>query len=1533
MRRPLSILFLLFTSIASAQYPAENRIVVKAAGSKFQFVNRQTQLPVSQQLWDETDPFANGFARVLLNNSFTFVNATGKPIAPAEFEDARNFSGNLAAAKKNGKWGFINATGKTVLPFNYEIVFDFDGPVTAVYNDRTWWLANNKGEITRSLDISVCYGFKNGVARITRDDQEGLLYPDGRIVFTQAKPVAVNPVPYHPNTNTSNIVVPCPDNIGFENGDFTNWQCYTGQVDSVGNTNVITLTPSPPTANRHTIYPRALPSAIDPFGLFPTNPPDGSNFAVKLGNTVVGAQAEGIVYTIHVPLNDSNFSIRYNYAVVFQDPGHTIWTQPRFNAKLLDSATNTYIDCASFEYISTSNLPGFAVSPVNPGVIYKPWASVFYSLRGYGGKTLYMEFTTADCVRRGHWGYAYVDVESICGSPVEVHYDCTAPNATTLTAPPGFQFYNWWDQTYSTLLGTGQQLVMNPGPAVNSIIWLEMIPFNNFGCKDTILVKITGDFDAQFDISAPTGCAPQTFTFYNRNIPSTTTLWDFGDGTTGTGDTVTHTYTIPGTYNVTLNVTVPGGCSGSAIHQVSIYPTPNVVQPPNQTLCNGASTTAVNFSGSLANTVFNWTNDNTSIGLPASGTGNIAAFTAINTGNTTVTATITVTPVHLTCSGTAQTFTITVHPTPNVIRPANQTVCNGILTNAINFSGAIAATTFSWTNNNTSIGLAAGGNGNIAAFTATNTGNTPVTATITVTPSASGCPGSPETFTITVNPTPNVAQPASQTLCNGATTNPVNFTGSVTGSSFSWTNNNTSIGLPASGNGNIAAFTATNTGNTAVTATITVTPSASGCPGLPLTFTITVNPTPNVAQPASQTICNGATTNPVNFTGAVTGTQFSWTNNNSSIGLPAVGTGNIPAFVATNATNTAVTATITVTPSAVGCAGTPETFTITVNPTPDVNRPPDQSLCNASTTNAVNFSGSVAGTIFNWTNNNTTIGLAASGMGNIAPFTAINYLNTVNLATIAVTPDASGCAGTPEYFYINVKPTPDVVQPPNQELCSGAPTNAIIFSGAVTGTTYSWTNTGTIIGLPASGSGNIPSFTASSNGAYTAVAGITVTPSAAGCNGPSKIFSITVNPVPSIAQPTNQSLCNGATTNAVAFTGTLSNVSTYTWTNSDPSIGLPASGTGNIPAFAAVNTGNTAITATITVTPSTSLCPGSARSFTITVHPTPAVVVSNDMNVCLGSTAQLSASGASQYTWTPSTGLSCTTCSNPVATPTSSVKYIVRGQSAFGCFAFDSVSLTVIRPFQMLVTPNDTLCIGESTGLRASGANSYLWSPPQGLNRVDIADPVATPATTTLYRVVGYDGFGCFTDTNFVKITVGPRPTLNLGADITTTTGTTLTFNPVTQNGPIVSWTWTPTTGLSCSSCPNPSVTVKDNSYYILNIKNNYGCITNDTIFIFVFCKSAQVFIPNAFTPDGDGLNDILMVRGKGIIVKTFRIFNRWGELVFEKTNFNPNDPKYGWDGKVRGVPATPDVFVYTAEVICDNGVIYTYKGNTTLLK
>ena len=96
------------------------------------------------------------------------------------------------------------------------------------------------------------------------------------------------------------------------------------------------------------------------------------------------------------------------------------------------------------------------------------------------------------------------------------------------------------------------------------------------------------------------------------------------------------------------------------------------------------------------------------------------------------------------------------------------------------------------------------------------------------------------------------------------------------------------------------------------------------------------------------------------------------------------------------------------------------------------------------------------------------------------------------------------------------------------------------------------------------------------------------------------------------------------------------------------------------------------------------------------------------------------------------------------------------------------------------------------------------------------------------------------------------------------------------------------------------------------------------------------MFIPNAFTPGLTGSpNQKFYIRGTGFKVKLFRVFNRWGEIVYEASNINPNDPgsNAAWDGRVRGVLATSDVFVYTAEVICDNGSSFTYKGNVTLIR
>ena len=720
-----------------------------------------------------------------------------------------------------------------------------------------------------------------------------------------------------------------------------------------------------------------------------------------------------------------------------------------------------------------------------------------------------------------------------------------------------------------------------------------------------------------------------------------------GLAASGTGSlnfTATNSTNAPITANIVILPKYTGSgitCTGTPIaFTITINPTPTVNAVASETLCSGGATTAVAFSGAVTGTVYNWTNNTPSIGLAATGTGNIASFTAINTGTAPVVATITVTPEYTnggaTCTGTPTTYTITVLPTGQVNTVSNQVVCNGDNTSAVTFATANTggATTYSWTNSNPTIGLVASGTGNIASFAAVNTGTTPVTATITVTPSYTSngvtCSGTPRTFTITVNPTPTVNAVSNEVVCNGANTTAVTFGGAVAGTVYSWTNNTTSIGLAASGTGNIASFAAVNTGTTPVTATITVTPSYTNggvtCTGTPTSYTITVNPTPTVNTVANQAVCNGSNTTAVTFSGAVTGTVYNWTNNTTSIGLAANGTGNIASFVGVNTGTTPVVATITVTPSANGCSGTPSTFTITVNPTPTVNAVSNQVICNGSNTTAVAFSGAVTGTVYSWTNNTTSIGLAASGTGNIASFAAVNTGTTPVTATITVTPSYTNggvtCTGTPTTFTITVNPTPTVNVVANQVLCNGSSTTAVTFTGAVAGTVYTWTNTTTSIGLAASGTGNIASFVGVNAGTAPVVATITVTPSANGCSGTPRTFTITVNPTPTVNVVANQVVCNRSNTTAVAFTGAVTGT-VYNWTNNTPSIGLAASGTGDIAAFAAVNTTQTPVVATITVTPSFTnggvTCLGTPRTFTITVNPTPIVSATDLFNqrICI----------------------------------------------------------------------------------------------------------------------------------------------------------------------------------------------------------------------------------------------------------------------------------------------------------------------------
>ena len=295
--------------------------------------------------------------------------------------------------------------------------------------------------------------------------------------------------------------------------------------------------------------------------------------------------------------------------------------------------------------------------------------------------------------------------------------------------------------------------------------------------------------------------------------------------------------------------------------------------------------------------------------------------------------------------------------------------------------------------------------------------------------------------------------------------------------------------------------------------------------------------------------------------------------------------------------------------------------------------------------------------------------------------------------------------------------------------------------------------------------------------------------------------------------------------------------------------------------------------------------------------------------------------------------LSCATCSNPLFTGDSTGLIQVTGKNIYGCSTTDSVLIQVQQPLKMTVFRGDTLCVGETIQLFARGTDQYLWSPAIGLNNERSPSPIAKPSTTTLYRVIGRDRYGCFADTGFVPVQVYPFPTVNAGPDQTIQVGNSANLKPIVSND-VRSIRWTPSVGLSCSDCISPIASPRQSTTYEIRVSNEGSCESKDDISVFVFCDNSNLFITNTFSPNADGNNDVFFPRGKGLFsIKTLKIFNRWGEMVFERNNFLANDASKGWDGTYRGKPSSQDVYVYVVEVMCENQTILKYGGNIALIR
>jgi PKD repeat protein len=967
----------------------------------------------------------------------------------------------------------------------------------------------------------------------------------------------------------------------------------------------------------------------------------------------------------------------------------------------------------------------------------------------------------------------------------------------------------------------------NPPPGLSQTTYFHrLVTFNLNGvnCSAvsgclTIIVLQTPDVTAS--PSSQVICSKGTTGIaLSSSLPNTTFTWTTGivpagsitGSSAGSGNniiqTLTNTTFSPATITYTITPTA-NGCPGLPISiVVTVNPTPNAIaSPAAQTICSGG-TTGINLSGNIVTTIFAWTVAIVPAGSvtgTSAGSGNNIIQTLVNTTFNPATVSYTVTPTANGCPGPPISVVVTVDPTPNAIAaPAAQTICSGGTT-GINLSGNTPTTTFAWTESTIPAGSVTGtsaGSGNKIIQTLTNTTFNPATVTYTITPTANGCPGPPVSVVETVNPAPNaIATPAAQTICSGGTTG-INLSGNTAGTSFAWSvaiiPAGSVIGSSA-GNGNTIIQTLTNTTFNPATVTYTITPTANGCPGLPISIAVTINPTPNaIATPAALTICSSGTTG-INLSSNTLSTTFAWTvaavPAGSVTGISA-GNGNNIIQTLTNTTFAPAIVTYTITPTANGCQGLAISVVVTVNPTPDaIAIPAIQTICSGGTT-GINLSSNTVTTTFTWTTSIVPAGSitgSSAGSGNNIIQTLTNTTFSPATITYTITPTANGCPGIPISIVVTVDPTPNAIASPAvQTICSGG-TTGINLSGNIVTTTFSWTVTivpaGSVTGTSAGSGNNI--LQALTNTTFApAIVTYTITPTANGCPGPPISVVVTVDPIPNaLAAPSLQTICSGGNT-GISLSGNTPGT-TFTWTvASSPagSIGGASPGSGNTIAQVLINTTPDPSIVTYTITPSANGCPGLPITVVVTVNPSPNVNATPALQtICSTGTSDIILSGTTAntgFSWTiavlPAGSISgasngsgntiSQTLVNNTASPATVAYTIV--PTANGCTGIPINAVVTVNPLPVpSITGPSNVCINSTGNLYSTevGMTNYNWTITGG----SITGGAGTNTITVTWNLAGLHPVGItYTDLDGCNPAIPSVMNVNVISLVASVTGT-----------------------------------------------------------------------------------------------------------------------------------------------------------------
>ncbi|MEX2590386.1 MAG: PKD domain-containing protein [Chitinophagales bacterium] len=656
--------------------------------------------------------------------------------------------------------------------------------------------------------------------------------------------------------------------------------------------------------------------------------------------------------------------------------------------------------------------------------------------------------------------------------------------------------------------------------------------------------------------------------------------------------------------------------------------------------------------------------------------------------------------------------------------------------------------------------------------------------------------------------------------------------------------------------------------------------SVSGCRDT-VSNAITINELPIANAGQDSSICSYEQTQ-LNGQGGIT---YNWT--------PAAGLSNSnianPVAQPDSTTNYILTVT-----DKKGCSNT-DSVNIEVNYPPQTNTSSDTVLCYGEIAE-IWASG---GDFYNWTPN-----------GN-CPSCDTNIIRAIESTVYYVeVSDSAGCVST-DSVSVTVNPNPDGIVQNDTTICEGAS----VVLNTKGGNSYNWIANGNN-SLPCTNCEN-PVATPEDSATYVVEMSnqfaCTITDSV-------KVF---VNPLPITHIVGPSDACLNETVNLQASGGV-----NYTWLENTS--GLNCTNCDD-PSFTAIND------IEYVVEVESEFGCTAQDSITIIVRPSPDIQTIEDTRLCLGDEITLSSVSNTGvvFEWTQPKVLSADNILSPTANPEDDIQLIVTAYNQYDCQNSDTVNLEVIE--KVIASPlNDTsICAGNVVQFNTNiSAESYLgstvsWSPLNYLSNISEHSVQSKPERSISYTRIIESG-ACIADTQKVNIKVNQIPDLKIEDPERSVNGGTITLNAVSSHF-ARNYEWGPYEALNCTNCENPEWYVdQDEQEFTLKFTDTEGCVAYDTVLV----KSAgdcgdNFYIPNTFSPNKDEINDVLYVRGFGVShLNYFRIFDRWGNMVFESKDVN-----HGWDGFYKGRMLSSDVFVYVMEGVCSNGQEVLKKGNVTLLR